>query len=87
MSKWAAVRGSVSARIMVDPDTPRCLQVSAILWLCFSFTDPGRREKNKRKKVADWLGLSDPVPTCSQPANRQRCWQWLSDPVSCCYSL
>jgi hypothetical protein len=31
MSKWAAVRGSVSARIMVDPDTPRCLQVSAIL--------------------------------------------------------
>jgi hypothetical protein len=39
--------------------------------LCFSFTDPSRRElrkrereRERRKKVVNLLGLSDPAPSC-----------------------
>jgi hypothetical protein len=45
-----AVGGSVSTRIMVDPDTPRCFQVSAILCIVFNFTDSGGRELRGREK-------------------------------------
>jgi hypothetical protein len=59
---------------------------------CFSFTNPGRRElrereKEKEKKAVDWLGLSDPAPSCSQLVNRQAGWQQLPDPAPGCYVL
>jgi hypothetical protein len=54
------------------------LEACRSLWfsaLCFSFMDPGRKElrerQNERKKVVDWLGLSDPVSNYSQLVNRQ----------------
>jgi hypothetical protein len=39
--------------IMVGPGIPRCLQVSAVLCIVFSFTNPSGkklREEEKRKK-------------------------------------
>jgi hypothetical protein len=52
--------------------------MSAVSAFCFTFTNPGKRElkeKQRKEKVVDQPGLSDPAPSCFQKANRKVGWQ------------
>jgi hypothetical protein len=83
-----ALGGSVSTHIVVDPGTPRCLQVSAILcivfWLYWPRWQGIKREKNKRKerrKKKQWIGQGYLTLLSAILAGEQAGWQQMPDPV------
>jgi hypothetical protein len=72
---------------MAGSGIPRCLQVSAVLFVENRQEGIRRGRRRRKKTVADQLELSDPAASYSQLVNRRVDWQQLPDPELGSYAL